>query len=215
LSDPRQVHLNIDFSTELNALRTEQFKLRSMLNKNPDLKTGKEYLRVGTIFLVGGNEAEWIAFPRHVGGGHYENNAINRLCAAFEIASSDESKCSFILIEQEEAKTILGSIKDWPMYLIWQGTELIDRVMIYRQPIQAYVTEELAHDARETGMQFKSFQQVEILDVSPKKGGSGLVEFLIQRAEGKKKIMVSPNYLQIRESEPLFGTSPISVPNRK
>ena len=39
LVERRKVSLDVNFPTELSALRTEQFKLRSMLNKNPDLES--------------------------------------------------------------------------------------------------------------------------------------------------------------------------------
>jgi hypothetical protein len=93
-----------------------------MLNKNPNLATKTEYGRVAYLYIVVGNEAEWLGFPRHI-EGVYENNALNRICDAMARAFSEDGEGYFSLIDKEEAKRITDTIEEWPMFELRQTRE--------------------------------------------------------------------------------------------
>jgi hypothetical protein len=78
LCDPQAVNLNLDLGVEFHRLRHEPIILRREGNRNIDRTRGVEG-RVATMFLVVGQEAEWIEFPSPLHGGIYPNTAINRI----------------------------------------------------------------------------------------------------------------------------------------
>jgi hypothetical protein len=122
LSERRHINLDIDLRSEFAHLKSARFKLRSMLNKNPNLATKTEYGRVAYLYIVVGNEAEWLGFPRHI-EGVYENNALNRICDAMARAFSEDGEGYFSLIDKEEAKRITDTIEEWPMFELRQTRE--------------------------------------------------------------------------------------------
>lgn len=94
-SEIQKVSLNIDFRAEFIELTNGKFQLRTTIINEDFLKEDK-FVRFEFIYLAVGNLAEWVAIPGKAGGETYENNAINRICQAFQFAYSD-GKCNFFL----------------------------------------------------------------------------------------------------------------------
>jgi hypothetical protein len=78
LREPQPADLNLDLRAEFQRLRHEPLILRQEGNRNIDRTRGLEG-RVTTMFLIVGQEAEWIEFPSPLRGGVYPNTAINRI----------------------------------------------------------------------------------------------------------------------------------------
>jgi hypothetical protein len=225
LSEMKKVQLDLDLGKEIMALKSAQFVFRSSLNKNPDVKTREEFARVGYLYLAVGSEANWLAFPRQITGGVYENNALNRICYAFANVFSEKTEVFFSLLDEEDAKPIIDAIDSWPMYFQRLRYELEEQVR-RDGPIKAYVSEALAQDARDKGFELQPYQPVEIMVSYAKQDNRNLIDFRVEFSEDAEPIWVSPNYLLIDESEPLYeaikeyqeslqDTKWISVPRRQ
>jgi hypothetical protein len=82
------VQLNIDLRKEIHNLQGDNSLTRKARNENIDSSTG-EGGRYTTIYIVVGEDAEWIACQTPLEGGIYKNNAINRiLCEMLHLQDS-------------------------------------------------------------------------------------------------------------------------------
>lgn len=205
-SDVNTVHLELDLVQEFMALKSGQFVLRSALNKNPDLNTREEFARIGYLYMAVDSEAGWLIFPRQIIDGVYENNALNRICYAFAKAFSDESECFFSLMDKAEAKPIIESIDFWPHLITRHSMEIMELYLLHDiSSIVTFVTEDLVQDAQKEGLILIPNQKLDV-SIGYKSGGSGFLELWFELPENNKRIGVSPTYLLIDESEPLYET---------
>ena len=81
LTDPQSANIDLDLRKEFQLLREEPILLRGGENENIDRKSGIEG-RITVMFLIVGDEAEWLEFARPLSGGVYPNTAINRIYCA-------------------------------------------------------------------------------------------------------------------------------------
>lgn len=97
-SEPAFVIRDMNLRDELQHLRTDGTFLRQhqrwiwtvreanypdkLINRNPDLKTGRTG-RSTTIYLTVGEDSEWIVYPLPLAGGQHRNTAVNRILRAF------------------------------------------------------------------------------------------------------------------------------------
>jgi hypothetical protein len=82
--------IDLDLSSELDYLRKDSIVLRKagVVNHNIDQKSKLEN-RYCWLYIISGNNAEWLLYPRLLKGGIYTNNAANRLLRAVDNMNDD------------------------------------------------------------------------------------------------------------------------------